>query len=736
MVNISSFLAVQSKARLRELAGHWDLGETAPHLGRQQLAMALAQRMSDRWAVADQFERLSPHALSVVLATAGHPGNRVSPALLSKELSLSEKAVAPAVAEAVQHGFLWPPAGYLMPATNAKAHQVDILQMPDELARAVKAIHKARVDAEASRLPLREAVNRLDDQGIARLAERWRIDHPRHGRKREQVNALLVTMLDQHALTEAVADAGATAGRLVAVLSETETQLVSTEVLAAAIGQSAVDVRAGLRSLADLGLAQATYAADGQRLVYLPADVVRALKTASTETTGLPALTEPPAAEVLALPHLLLDMLTFLSFVRLNVPKLTVDGRIPKRTLTQLNKQLIRPLDENEAASVQRFNLLLNAASARELLARDDVYLLPGLDLPEWENLSFAEQNRQLLNWWLHELYAYDGFFGYGINWIGMHAGRGRQRVAAWLHRLEPGRWYGIDALIEAIKQRDPMILRSRPEVIQYLGYKGVENLMKVWDEGDGQVLRQMLTEPFHWFNVLDLGHGPDGKPMAIRLTELGAWLLGEPGQPAPAQATDGELPLVVQPNFEVLALTLDAPTLYRLARYAEFRRADRVAWYELTKASVLLAFDRGATIDQLLDLLNQRSRTGIPQNVEFTLRDWSRGFQRLYIEPAVLLEVDDPAVLDNLQRSKHGKKLGRRLSPTVALMDTSVQPDTFINALRKDGFFAQVRLSEAEIQMLREAGAGGVIGPGGPMALPQAPPPGTSLGGRGWGGR
>jgi hypothetical protein len=154
----------------------------------------------------------------------------------------------------------------------------------------------------------------------------------------------------------------------------------------------------------------------------------------------------------------------------------------------------------------------------------------------------------------------------------------------------------------------------------------------------------------------------------------------------------------VVQPNFEVLALWLDAPTLYRLARFAELRRADRVAAFEITRASVQTALDTGATIEELISLLQERSRTGLPQNVEFTLRDWSRGLRRATLEQVYLLEVESPEVLDSiLALVRHSRRVARRLSPTAAVLEAGTQPDSFITALRKDGIFAQLRGTVAE---------------------------------------
>src|SRR5262249_35757492 len=155
---------------------------------------------------------------------------------------------------------------------------------------------------------------------------------------------------------------------------------------------------------------------------------------------------------------------------------------------------------------------------------------------------------------------------------------KGRQRLVTWLSRLTSGAWYRLGDLLETIKRRDPMILRSRPEVIRFLGYHGLEQLMRDWEAGDGAAPVQVPTQPLHWLGAVDVGSDDGGVPVAIRLNELGRWLIGEPAAPAPAPSP--EPPLVVQPNFEVVALELDGPILYRLSRFAELQRADRVATF------------------------------------------------------------------------------------------------------------------------------------------------------------
>lgn len=709
VVNLSSFLAIQSKPRLRELAGLWELGEIAAHLGRGQLAAALAQRMTDRWSVAEAMARLSPDAQQAVVAIAGHPGGRGSASLLTKELGLAEAAVAAALDELLQWGCLWPPVpagGRLDPAAES-ADRHSIVQMPDEVARLVRAVEAERRESRGGVEPLRELIGRLDEASLEKLSVRWRIGVTPFQRKREVVNALLVAMLDQHALQDNVREAGPLAEQLVAVLHDAPP--MSADEAAAKAGLPPDAARTGLRELAALGLAHATYL-DGQRLVYLPRDVTKAHRAATAAPVALQPLAAAPAVEETASTALLLDLMTILNYVRLHTPKLTVDGRLPKRTLNTLNEHLIVKLDEADEISYARFNFIATVLARRELALARDGRWVAGDEVADWEALSFPEQARVICQWWLHETHWIDATPGLLLGWAGASHVKGRQRLVAWLEQLQPEQWYSLGAILDAIRQKDPMILRSRPEVIRYLGYHGLEKLMRDWGAVDGAALTQMLVHPLHWIGAVDVGRGPDGRPAAIRLTALGRWLIGDPTAPPP-ELGEGP-PLVVQPNFEVLALWPDAPTLYRLGLFAELRRADRVATFELTRPAALLAVDRGSSIEDLIKLLTERSRTGLPQNVEFTLRDWTRTYRRVHLEAATLLEVDDSTVLDQIMgSSRHKAKISRRLSPTAAVLEPGTSTETFVNALRRDGFYAHLRGGAAETAA---PGANGRAGGGG----------------------
>jgi hypothetical protein len=105
----------------------------------------------------------------------------------------------------------------------------------------------------------------------------------------------------------------------------------------------------------------------------------------------------------------------------------------------------------------------------------------------------------------------------------------------------------------------------------------------------------------------------------------------------------------LVQGTFEVLAgPRVPPPTVWLLEAWGERVRLDRFATYRLTRASVTAAARRGAPVAELLDAL-ERSPGGVPQNVAFSLREWTESIVRAEMAVGVVLRAADDAAAERL---------------------------------------------------------------------------------------
>ena len=160
-------------------------------------------------------------------------------------------------------------------------------------------------------------------------------------------------------------------------------------------------------------------------------------------------------------------------------------------------------------------------------------------------------------------------------------------------------------------------------------------------------------------------------KPVAFRLTPLGAYLFGLADQPPaePAAAHAGRV--VVQPNFQIFALEpIAEQTLVSLDRFADRVKADKAFEYRLSRESLYRAHQNGMSVGDAVAFLEQASSAPLPQNVLRTLDEWAQSYERIIVRRnAALLHALDPQVLDALQDTPAAQRylLGRPL-PRVAL--------------------------------------------------------------------
>ena len=127
----------------------------------------------------------------------------------------------------------------------------------------------------------------------------------------------------------------------------------------------------------------------------------------------------------------------------------------------------------------------------------------------------------------------------------------------------------------------------------------------------------------------------------------------------------DPSFEVVVQPNFEVVALgdRPDVAALWRLARFTTPASEGRVRRYVLERKPYSEALGRGESAEGLMEFLASLSRSPLPQNVLFSLKDWASLSERIKIWPdALLIEAEG---VENLAESLPAALLSQ-LQPTT----------------------------------------------------------------------
>jgi len=144
---------------------------------------------------------------------------------------------------------------------------------------------------------------------------------------------------------------------------------------------------------------------------------------------------------------------------------------------------------------------------------------------------------------------------------------------------------------------------------------------------------------------------------------------------------------VLVQPDLTLVVPGPPEPALAtELALVAELESTGGASVYRITPASVRRALDHGRTGEQLLALVRDRSRTPVPQALEYLIEDAARSHGVLRTGTAsAYLRCDDTALLARAVADRAGGSLRLRLlAPTVAISDAPVT--TVLDVLRNAG--------------------------------------------------
>ena len=265
------------------------------------------------------------------------------------------------------------------------------------------------------------------------------------------------------------------------------------------------------------------------------------------------------------------------------------------------------------------------------------------------------------------------------------------------------GQWQSLASLQKLVEAENPDFLmprkplrsasyyRSNARHEQYEGFwprgevrwRGGFNRDTDWNLVEGRFLRQMLAEPLSWLGIVAIARDKNGEVAAFRLSPLGAHLLGLSDQaPVTETAVETEKPLIVQPNFEIIAYTeaQHLRVLYELERFATRERAERVAHYKIDRDSVYRGFQDGLNAAQMREFLKAHSRSGVPQNIAYSLDDWQLLWERVTMRPSsTLIEADSEAEMDAFVGTLPADAT-TRLAPLWALIEAR-----YLEAARKN---------------------------------------------------
>ncbi len=445
-------------------------------------------------------------------------------------------------------------------------------------------------------------------------------------------------------------------------------------------------------------------------------------------------LTEAPGIVYEAQSQLLYDLAIVTGAVYQMVIEPTQAGKVPKRLANKIFPLLhgSRPNYYEEADYY--LDMVFSIAESLDLIRTQEslgqkARYKPGSKLGEWTNLAAFEQARRLLALWEKaENRSWSDVAGvnyspdsYGYSSY-IEAYSSRQGLLRYLaDHCEPGKWYALAPLLRSIKVLNPLLLREQSRYAAYGGVRNRKEVLSNWDHIDAEIITGMLASSLHELGLVTLGFQTSSatddpaqktNPDAFQFTELAAQTMWDI-QPAQHDTSSSERArtLIVQPNFELLLLQPDYPTLYKLLPFAKVEQIEMVSRLTLTQESVRRGVEAGYGVEQTLRTLQACSQKELPQNVLYTLQDWGRLYKDATVSQVILLEVSSETIADEICASPRLRALEpRRLGPCAIAVGGQVSLQVLRTTLEKEGIILHI---QGDILTAREFASASISGYG-----------------------
>jgi hypothetical protein len=200
------------------------------------------------------------------------------------------------------------------------------------------------------------------------------------------------------------------------------------------------------------------------------------------------------------------------------------------------------------------------------------------------------------------------------------------------------------------------------------------------------------VRQRLYLFGIVDLGYDKGGRPVAMRLTRTGARLFGLASDAPGGSPMLGSL--IVTPDFEVVLFPTgdDAELVHELDRFCVREKQGETMHFRVHEKSIQRALSEGMFLSRILATLRNQSRTPVPQNVLFSIRDWANRAGLLILDSHLVLRGEDPEVLRRFQQDAGVKGFVREaLDERRLQLKSRYAPKRLSALLREFGFLVEL---------------------------------------------
>jgi len=459
--------------------------------------------------------------------------------------------------------------------------------------------------------------------------------------------------------------------------------------------------------------------AGSERKLFVPRELLKNLKKAVAQpesleeeaSAGLVTLDTSPQSIRNGDTLILYDLATIIGAMFQQNIEPTQADRVPKRIANKLQPMLqIAPRIQSYYEEDDTLDMLFSMAQKLGLVKRNKSSAdgikpryVQGPLFEKWSQMDVVDQTHDLLEYWLSGQHWLD-IAGVNFNqsnsyYLDIMAGR--KAVLSYLSKCTPGLWYSIDSLLRTMKAQDPYVLRPRQAAMGLSGFRNDRNMLTNWYKSDGEIIIGMLSFTLFELGIVALGYqqphlAEKDKPVnpdAFMLTDLATAVLSTEAEPSYSSVTPANgRTLIVQPNFELLLLQPDLPTVYSLLPFAQVNQIGVASRLTLTRNSVLRGLEAGRNIEHIMHILEEHSQKELPQNVVYTLRDWTKLYKEVTITQVLLLDVPSEAVANEICSRPKLSDFGlRRIAPCVIAVDSDTSLQDLRRALDKEGIVVRI---------------------------------------------
>lgn len=697
MRNLLGRLLERPSDELNRIAAFWDVDLH----GRDRYAdvAALYRNMTDLWSARDAWHALDDVAHDVIRSLASHDGAAVTPDIVARETGLDADTALTVLRRLYAIGIV------SMEADDPQAHfeeRAPELFLPREIGLILR-----RIDAElgadpVDELSLDELLATVSYPEIEEAATLWgaRVTPGIHARA-ELLNIVRENLERPERVSRYINNLSATARELWGRLKAAGGELPLTEAFPGPATSPAARRRV-LRELGNPLLLWHGYTAgeDGLiRVLRIPAAVLAPPPPVKPEIPDLEQIDEADVSE----PDWVFpwaaawDILTIMREVGRSGPRWRALTEGDPALHRRFRHRLWRAEPDTGGLPTGYLEFLAQIAASMGVLRDDGGRAVLGNEAKAWRESAFSTATQRIVQTWTALESWPEGRERIDLALWGASWPAYRTTLLKALGELEEGVWYDEQLFIQRLLQQEPDLLRQA-----HVGAVGASQLAinldlpEALDDRRARILTLIVGTTLEtagvWLGLIERSRDRATGNAVLRLTAAGRWLTAG-DRSEPSLPSLGPAPLAVGANFQILLYRPTPRRVWNLSSFAEIQTLDRVSVFTLTAEALIRSLSSGVDLADVTGFLESQNDGPLPQNVTYTLAEWDRGYRRVWLRRAVLLEPEE------------GEEPERILS---ALRDAGLDPEPLSDgriALPYDAPDAGERLYGAAARALRERG-------------------------------